>query len=64
MSKPIGLFELDKARKLLPIPQTTINLEAVVAKIAALLDHWKVQTSQKGVLTASQGGFNFGVREE
>ncbi|CAG8553244.1 15719_t:CDS:2 [Dentiscutata erythropus] len=53
--QPIDLFELDKAGKLLPMPQATINVEAVVATIVALLDLWNEQTGQNGILTTSQG---------
>ncbi|CAG8627466.1 10212_t:CDS:2 [Diversispora eburnea] len=60
--QPVNLFELDKNGKLIPMPQATINMEAVVLEIGRQLGNWNIQTGQGGVVTSSQGGFNFHVR--
>ncbi|CAG8802350.1 10004_t:CDS:2, partial [Dentiscutata erythropus] len=44
------------------MPQATINMEAVVSEIGRKLGNWNVLTGQGGVITSSQGGFNFHVR--
>ncbi|CAG8750915.1 387_t:CDS:1, partial [Funneliformis mosseae] len=61
--KPINLFELDENGKLIPMPQATINMEAVVTEIAAQLRNWNVYTRQGGVVTTSQGGFKFATED-
>ncbi|KAF0550217.1 zinc finger, c2h2 domain-containing protein [Gigaspora margarita] len=43
------------------MPQCTIKIEAVVAQIVSQLDRWNIQTHQNGIITSSQGGFNFNV---
>ncbi|CAG8552395.1 17545_t:CDS:2 [Dentiscutata erythropus] len=60
--QPVNLFEHDKNGNLIPMPHTTINMEAVVSEIVRQLGNWNVQTGQGGVVTSSQGGFNFHVR--
>ncbi|RHZ88066.1 hypothetical protein Glove_26g292 [Diversispora epigaea] len=60
--QPVNLFELDKNGKLIPMPQATINMEAVVSEIVRQLGNWNIQTDQGGAVTSSQGGFNFHVR--
>src|SRR5436305_7714890 len=57
--KPISLFELNENGNLIPMPQSTISMEIVVAEIAHQLGNRNVQTHQKGKVTTSQGGFNF-----
>jgi Uma2 family endonuclease len=59
--QPVNLFELDKSGKLVPMPPTTISMEAVVGEIARQLGNWNVWTRQNGIVTTSQGGFDFNV---
>ncbi|CAG8464055.1 13918_t:CDS:1, partial [Gigaspora rosea] len=58
--QPVDLFEY-KNKKLAPMPQRTIMIEAVVAHIVSQLDRWNIATHRNGVITSSQGGFNFNV---
>lgn len=53
-NKPIHHFELANNGKLIFVPSTTPNKEAVVVKIASLLEDWNVTTRQKGIVTTSQ----------
>ncbi|CAG8713665.1 40352_t:CDS:2 [Gigaspora margarita] len=59
--QPVNLFEHDKNGNLIPMPQSTINMEAVVSEIVRQLGNWNIQTGQGGAVTSSQGGFNFHV---
>ena len=45
--------------KLISLPQTQIAHEAVVHEIARQLGNWNIDTCQNGVVTTSQGAFNF-----
>jgi Uma2 family endonuclease len=47
--------------RLLPIPQAPIANEAVVHEISRQLGNWNVDTNKNGIVTTSQGGFNFSV---
>ncbi|GBC07665.1 hypothetical protein RclHR1_07600004 [Rhizophagus clarus] len=47
--------------RLLPVSQAPIANEAVVHEISRQLGNWNVETGQNGVVTTSQGGFNFSV---
>ncbi|CAG8736799.1 15429_t:CDS:2, partial [Racocetra fulgida] len=47
--QPVNLFKHDKNGNLIPMPQATINIEAVISEIVKQLGNWNVQT----------GGFNF-----
>ncbi|PKK74940.1 hypothetical protein RhiirC2_708483 [Rhizophagus irregularis] len=47
--------------RLLPIPQSPIANEAVVHEISRQLGNWNVETGQNGIVTTSQGGYNFSV---
>ncbi|KAF0556651.1 hypothetical protein F8M41_015011 [Gigaspora margarita] len=58
--QPVDLFEY-KNKKLVPMPQCAIKIEAVVAQIVSQLDRWNAQTHRNGIVTSSQGGFNFNV---
>ncbi|CAG8521417.1 5925_t:CDS:2, partial [Dentiscutata erythropus] len=58
--QPVDLFEF-KDNKLVPMPLTPIKFEAVVLEIVAQLRNWNVMTGQNGIITSSQGGFNFNV---
>ncbi|RHZ47236.1 hypothetical protein Glove_586g28 [Diversispora epigaea] len=60
--QPDNLFELDKNEKLIPMPQATINMEAVVSEIVRQLSNWNIYARQGSVVTSSQGEFNFHVR--
>ncbi|CAG8814841.1 6215_t:CDS:1, partial [Gigaspora rosea] len=53
--QPVNLFEHDKNGNLIPMPQATINMEAVVSEIVRQLGNWNVQTGQGGAVTSSQG---------
>lgn len=55
---PVDLFEFNKG-KLLPMPQSPISMEAVVHEISRQLGNWNVYNHQNGIVTTSQGGFNF-----
>ncbi|CAG8622675.1 1306_t:CDS:2, partial [Acaulospora morrowiae] len=59
--QPVNLFDLDKNGKLFPMPQATVCMEATVAEIVRQLGNWNIQTRQNGLITTSQGGFNFSV---
>src|SRR2546421_2439215 len=59
--KPVDLFELDKNGKLVPMPQATVEFEAVVGEIVGQLGNWNVHTRQNGIITTSQGGYDFNV---
>ncbi|PKC63911.1 hypothetical protein RhiirA1_443115 [Rhizophagus irregularis] len=48
-------------QRLLPIPQSPIANEAVVHEISRQLGNWNVETGQNGIVTTSQGGYNFSV---
>ncbi|CAB4400099.1 unnamed protein product [Rhizophagus irregularis] len=48
--------------RLLPIPQSPIANEAVVHEISRQLGNWNVETGQNGIVTTSQGGYNFSVK--
>ena len=54
----LNSFDLDSTGKLIPVPQTPILKEVVVAKIVSQLTTWNVYTQQNGAVTSSQGGFN------
>ncbi|RIB18287.1 hypothetical protein C2G38_2142203 [Gigaspora rosea] len=43
------------------MPLCTIKIEAVVAQIVSQLDRWNIQTRRNGIITSSQGGFDFNV---
>ncbi|CAB5354367.1 unnamed protein product [Rhizophagus irregularis] len=45
--------------RLISLPQTPIAHEAVVHEIARQLGNWNIDTCQNGVVTTSQGAFNF-----
>ncbi|RHZ62244.1 hypothetical protein Glove_341g38 [Diversispora epigaea] len=62
--QPVNLFGLDKNGKLIPMPQATINMEVFVSEIVRqlILMTCIIYTHQGGVVTSSQGGFNFHVR--
>ncbi|PKY46792.1 hypothetical protein RhiirA4_520707 [Rhizophagus irregularis] len=47
--------------RLLPISQSPIANEAVVHEISRQLGNWNVETGQNGIVTTSQGGYNFSV---
>ncbi|RGB22953.1 hypothetical protein C1646_677466 [Rhizophagus diaphanus] len=47
--------------RLLPIPQSPIANEAVVHEISRQLGNWNVDNGQNGIVTTSQGGYNFSV---
>ncbi|CAG8836286.1 22617_t:CDS:2, partial [Gigaspora margarita] len=51
--QPVNLFEHDKNGNLIPMPQATINMEAVVSEIV----------KQLSAITSFQGSFNFHVRD-
>ncbi|CAG8814083.1 10182_t:CDS:2, partial [Gigaspora rosea] len=53
--QPVNLFEHDKNGNLILMPQSTINMEAVVLDIGRQLSNWNVQTGQGGAVTSSQG---------
>ena len=53
--KPISQFELGKNGKLIPMPQSPISMEVVVAEIARQLGNWNVHTHQKGKLLLLRG---------
>ncbi|CAJ0636832.1 9230_t:CDS:2 [Entrophospora sp. SA101] len=57
---PVDLFEFNKG-KILPMPQNPISKEAVVCEISRQLSNWNVQTRQNGIITTSQGGFDFKI---
>ncbi|CAG8715848.1 7468_t:CDS:2, partial [Cetraspora pellucida] len=57
---PVDLFEFNKG-KLLPMPQSPINKEAVVHEISRQLGNWNMYTHQNGIITTSQGGFDFDI---
>ncbi|CAG8506885.1 16188_t:CDS:2 [Acaulospora colombiana] len=59
--QPVNLFDLDKNGKLVPMPQATHCMEVTVSTIVGELYNWNVQTRQNGLITTSQGGFNFSV---
>ncbi|CAB4378691.1 unnamed protein product [Rhizophagus irregularis] len=59
--QPVNLFELDKSGKLVPMPPTVISMEAVACEIARQLANWNVWTRQNGIVTSSQGGYDFNV---
>src|SRR5271156_3236023 len=46
---------------LIPIPQTPFANEAVAHEISRQLGNWNVNKDQNGIVTTSQGGFNFSV---
>jgi Uma2 family endonuclease len=46
--------------RLIPITQAPIAHEAVVHEISRQLGNWNVESCQNGVVTTSQGAFNFG----
>ncbi|KAL1920698.1 uncharacterized protein VTP21DRAFT_1075 [Calcarisporiella thermophila] len=58
---PISHFERDLKGRLIPMPQSPISKEAVVAEILGQLRRWNICTQQNGIVTSSQGGFNFAV---
>ncbi|RIA90367.1 hypothetical protein C1645_737930 [Glomus cerebriforme] len=45
--------------RLIPIPQNPIAKEAIIQEISRQLGNWNIQTGQGGLVTTSQGGFNF-----
>ncbi|KAF8976746.1 hypothetical protein BGZ46_007990 [Entomortierella lignicola] len=57
--EPISHFELDSKGRLIPMLQTPIRKEVVVAEIARQLGSWNIQSRINGAVTTSQGGFNF-----
>ncbi|CAJ0829798.1 13149_t:CDS:2 [Entrophospora sp. SA101] len=57
---PVDLFEFNKG-KILPMPQNPISKEAVVCEISSQLRNWNVQTRENGIITTSQGGFDFNI---
>ncbi|CAG8789307.1 9200_t:CDS:1, partial [Cetraspora pellucida] len=57
---PVDLFEFNKG-KLLPMPQSPINKEVIVHEISRQLGNWNVYTRQNGIITTSQGGFDFDI---
>ncbi|CAG8699410.1 12392_t:CDS:2, partial [Acaulospora morrowiae] len=57
---PVNLLEFDKG-KLLPVPQNPIIKEAVAGEIFGQLRNWNIQTRENGIITTSQGGFNFNI---
>ncbi|CAG8582086.1 11339_t:CDS:2 [Paraglomus brasilianum] len=59
--QPIDLFELNENGKLIPMPQVTVEFEAVVGEIARQLGNWNVWNRQDGIITTSQGGYDFNV---
>ncbi|CAG8453887.1 1026_t:CDS:2 [Paraglomus brasilianum] len=59
--QPINLFELNENGKLVPMPQVTVEFEAVVGEIARQLGNWNVWNRQDGIITTSQGGYDFNV---
>ncbi|CAB4446885.1 unnamed protein product [Rhizophagus irregularis] len=59
--QPVNLFELDESGKLVPMPPTVISMEAVACEIARQLANWNVWTRQNGIVTSSQGGYDFNV---
>jgi Uma2 family endonuclease len=59
--QPVNLFELNENGKLVPMPETPCIRAAVVAEIARQIANWNVLTRQGGVVTTSQGGYNFTV---
>ncbi|KAF9347880.1 hypothetical protein BGX26_000671 [Mortierella sp. AD094] len=58
---PISHFELEETGKLIPMPQTPIYKEVVVAEIARQIGAWNINSRQNGVITSSQGGFNISI---
>ncbi|KAL1920699.1 uncharacterized protein VTP21DRAFT_1076 [Calcarisporiella thermophila] len=60
---PISHFELDSKGRLIPMSQSPISKEAVVAEIIRQLTRWNIYSQQNGIVTGSQGGFNFAVLE-
>lgn len=58
--KPVDLFEFDKG-KLTPMPQAAVIMEATVGEIAGQLRNWSIWTLQNGIVTTSQGGYDFNV---
>ncbi|CAG8603621.1 13231_t:CDS:2 [Cetraspora pellucida] len=60
---PVNLFEFHEG-KLLPMSQNSISKEAVVCEISRQLCNWNVYTRQNGIITTSQGGFNFGNSDQ
>ncbi|CAG8797171.1 17979_t:CDS:2, partial [Racocetra persica] len=57
---PVNLFEFNEG-KLLPMPQKPIIMEAVACEISGQLRNWNVYTRQNGIITTSQGGFDFDI---
>ncbi|CAG8769673.1 16454_t:CDS:2 [Cetraspora pellucida] len=57
---PVDLFEFNKG-KLIPMPQNPVNKEAVAGEIFGQLRTWNVCTHQNGIITTSQGGFDFDI---
>ncbi|GET03545.1 hypothetical protein GLOIN_2v1840344 [Rhizophagus clarus] len=47
--------------RLIPIPQNPIAHEAIVHEISRQLGNWNIINRQNGIVTTSQGGFNFSV---
>jgi hypothetical protein len=56
---PINHFELSPIGKLLPMPQVPVGRECVTMEIVRQLANWNINCRQNGVVTSSQGGFNF-----
>ncbi|CAG8583872.1 3524_t:CDS:2, partial [Scutellospora calospora] len=57
---PVNLFEFNEG-KLLPMPQNPISKEAVACEISSQLRNWNVYARQNGIITTSQGGFDFDI---
>ena len=56
----VSHFERDAMGQLTPMPQLTVDKEAAVGEIVRQVGDWNIHTQQNGVVTSSQGGFNFG----
>ncbi|CAG8773430.1 15167_t:CDS:2, partial [Gigaspora rosea] len=52
---------INKQLKNKPIEINKQPIEAVVAQIVSQLDRWNIQTRRNGIITSSQGGFDFNV---
>ncbi|RIA98853.1 hypothetical protein C1645_748628 [Glomus cerebriforme] len=59
--QPVNLFEIDKSGKLTPMPQVPVKMKGVVSEIVGQLSTWNVWTRQNGIITTSQGGYDFNV---
>ncbi|KAF9172312.1 hypothetical protein BGX21_003399 [Mortierella sp. AD011] len=57
-NEPISHFEFDSNGRLIPMSQTSIRKEAIVAEITGQLANWNIQSRINGAVTTSQGSFN------